>query len=119
MKTFLIFCLVFLAVSTPLRTEMFYREEVKTFGTLMKPGLPVIGGTVSFLNRDSDGAISLLLGTVMTCSVTRTMKYFIDSPRPDQQNNKSFPSGHSAEAFSAATFLNVRYGIRLTPSLAK
>ena len=33
-------------------------------------------------------------------------------PRPDGSNNKSFPSGHTATAFMAATMLHKEYGPR-------
>ena len=44
-----------------------------------------------------------MLATVFSLkSVTR-------EPRPDGSSNNSFPSGHTAQAFAAATFLNEEY----------
>lgn len=37
-------------------------------------------------------------------------KYIIEDERPDGSGNDSFPSNHTANAFAAATTLNVRYG---------
>jgi hypothetical protein len=40
---------------------------------------------------------------------TATVKRLADRPRPDGSNNYSFPSGHTANAFAAAEFLNQEY----------
>lgn len=40
---------------------------------------------------------------------TTTIKHLADRPRPDGSNNYSFPSGHTANAFAAAEFLNQEY----------
>lgn len=37
-------------------------------------------------------------------------KTLIHEQRPDKSDNKSFPSGHSANAFASATYLYKRYG---------
>ncbi|MCL2473817.1 MAG: phosphatase PAP2 family protein [Alphaproteobacteria bacterium] len=39
------------------------------------------------------------------------LKYSIDAKRPNGCDNRSFPSGHTAAAFSGATFIHKRYGI--------
>jgi len=40
---------------------------------------------------------------------TTTVKHLADRDRPDGSNNYSFPSGHTANAFAAAEFLNQEY----------
>ena len=40
---------------------------------------------------------------------TTTVKHLADRNRPDGSNNYSFPSGHTANAFAAAEFLNREY----------
>ncbi|MCX2480960.1 phosphatase PAP2 family protein [Pedobacter sp. MC2016-15] len=42
-------------------------------------------------------------------ATTGTIKRLADRPRPDGSNNYSFPSGHTANAFAAAEFLNQEY----------
>ncbi|MFA9459527.1 phosphatase PAP2 family protein [Thiohalorhabdus sp. Cl-TMA] len=39
-----------------------------------------------------------------------TLKYAIDEKRPDSEARNSFPSGHTAAAFSGASFIQRRYG---------
>ncbi len=42
--------------------------------------------------------------------VTQVGKALVDEDRPDDSDNDSFPSGHTANAFASATTLHRRYG---------
>ena len=42
--------------------------------------------------------------------MVQTLKFSVQRPRPDNSNNKSFPSGHAAAAFATASVLNRHYG---------
>ncbi len=46
-------------------------------------------------------------------AVSLVGKAFIDEQRPDKSGYDSFPSGHAANAFAAATTLNIRYGWKM------
>jgi membrane-associated phospholipid phosphatase len=49
--------------------------------------------------------------SIVTASVVGLAgKSLIDAERPDKSGNDSFPSNHTANAFAAATTLNLRYG---------
>lgn len=55
-----------------------------------------------------------------TVAAAELLKSTVHSTRPDGSDNKGFPSAHTAVAFSAATFLDRRYGQQhaaLTPLL--
>ena len=57
----------------------------------------------------SDGtALFILSEAIMTGSIS-VVKRMADRDRPDGSNNYSFPSGHTANAFAAAEFLNQEY----------
>jgi membrane-associated phospholipid phosphatase len=45
-------------------------------------------------------------------SVVYSLKYTVGEARPDTGNKNSFPSGHTAQAFTAATFLSKEYGYK-------
>ena len=49
---------------------------------------------------------ALMLGVVST------LKYTVGEMRPDTGRKNSFPSGHTAQAFTAATFLAKEYGYK-------
>ena len=51
----------------------------------------------------------LIKGEAMMFTISHSLKYATNMTRPDHSNNHSFPSGHTAQAFAAATFLSMEY----------
>jgi len=47
---------------------------------------------------------------ILSQALVQTVKFSVRRERPDESNNKSFPSGHSASAFATATVLHRHYG---------
>ena len=45
-----------------------------------------------------------------TYLVTRGLKHIVHEERPDESNEKSFPSGHTSQSFAAAATMHKRYG---------
>jgi len=70
-------------------------------------GLDVLGldSKTDFNNRTA----ILLKGELLMLATTFTLKSTTQIQRPDFSNNASFPSGHTAQAFAAATFLSEEY----------
>ena len=65
-------------------------------------------GVKSKHNITDGTALFILSEAIMTGSVF-AVKRLADRNRPDGSNNFSFPSGHTANAFAAAEFLNQEY----------
>ncbi|MFT3910460.1 MAG: phosphatase PAP2 family protein [Ferruginibacter sp.] len=55
----------------------------------------------------------LIKGELGMTAVTFLLKKYTHEQRPDLSNYASFPSGHTAQAFAAATFLSEEYKHRL------
>jgi membrane-associated phospholipid phosphatase len=54
---------------------------------------------------------ALLIKTeILMTAIVTPLKYSTHELRPDGSNHQSFPSGHTAQAFAAATFLHREYG---------
>ena len=66
-------------------------------------GVPAIRGD---WRGDLEAGGSLLLAT----GISYGLKHTIPEERPDHSSRRSFPSGHSADAFAAAATLENRYG---------
>lgn len=63
-----------------------------------------------YTKDDKDGLKQAAWSMGSTAVTTLTLKTLIDSERPDESDDDSFPSGHTGNAFSAATTLHRRYG---------
>ncbi|MGV6848388.1 MAG: phosphatase PAP2 family protein [Marinibacterium sp.] len=50
-----------------------------------------------------------------TLLAVEALKFLVSEQRPDGSNDKSLPSGHTALAFSAATYFDIRYGDEYKP----
>ena len=73
-------------------------------------GLNLAGvrGKNDFANRTA----LLLKSEVIVAALTFSLKKITAVPRPDTGQPTSFPSGHTAQAFAAATFMAKEYGHR-------
>jgi len=54
-------------------------------------------------------SVILVKGELLMMLSVNAIKYATREQRPDGSNNHSFPSGHTAQAFAAATFLSEEY----------
>lgn len=82
------------------------------------PGLLMLGlKTAGVEGRSSWGrmlASDAIAAGIMGLTVN-TLKQSVHKVRPDQSNNNSFPSGHTATAFMLATMLHKEYGQTRSP----
>lgn len=60
-------------------------------------------------------AASNAISAVFMAGLTNTLKYTVRERRPDGSSSNSFPSGHTATAFMAATILHKEYGQTQSP----
>ncbi len=81
-----------------------------TASTVMAAGLPALAGLATLGGNDAQGTRQLVLSTGSTLAATELLKHTVHARRPDGSDNKSFPSGHTAVAFSAVGFMDRRYG---------
>lgn len=73
-------------------------------------GLNVLG--VMGKNDVGNATVLLIKTEILTTAVVQGLKYATHEVRPDGSDDHSFPSGHTAQAFAAATFLHKEYGDR-------
>lgn len=82
------------------------------------PGAIVYGlNALGIKGHHTVGRASLSLGMSMAIMgiAVNSLKYSVKEPRPDGSANNSFPSGHTAMAFTMATFLHKEYGVYRSP----
>jgi membrane-associated phospholipid phosphatase len=66
-------------------------------------GVPLVHG-------DAEGIGSAMFSQAATKVVTNRLKDWTNTVRPDESDNRSFPSGHASASFAAAATLHKRYG---------
>ncbi|QZE13657.1 phosphatase PAP2 family protein [Halosquirtibacter laminarini] len=59
--------------------------------------------------------VSLGASVIIMGVAVNALKYTVKEPRPDGSASNSFPSGHTAMAFTMATFLHKEYGLYRSP----
>lgn len=67
-------------------------------------------GATLVIEDDYQGSWQLIKTGVVSRVAVEGLKYAIDKDRPDDSGDDSFPSGHTADSFAAATFIQQRYG---------
>lgn len=113
----ILFSLFFIfTVSLYAKTDYF-----KLYGNIFQ-FLPAMAGIYTLVEQDYEGLAYLAIGTASTLAITFAIKYsFVGisktkpkwagiSLRPNGIEYEGFPSGHTSSAFSAAGFMQRRYG---------
>lgn len=85
-------------------------DGIKTAGEILRIALPVAAGGYSLYREDYDGVLQLGVSEIFTEGTSLILQHFVHEQRPDKSDYKSFPSDSAAVAFSAASFMQIRYG---------
>ena len=88
----------------------FASDGVKTAGEILRIALPVAAGGFSLYKEDYDGVLQLGVSELFAEGSSLVLQHFIHEQRPDKSDYKSFPSDSAAVSFSAASYLQIRYG---------
>ena len=85
-------------------------DSIETAGQVLRIVLPVAAGGISLYKEDYDGVLQLGVSEIFSVGSSLVLQHFIKEQRPDKSDWRSFPSDSTAAAFSAASFLQIRYG---------
>jgi membrane-associated phospholipid phosphatase len=85
-------------------------DEIRTAGEILRIVLPVAAGGVALGKHDEHGFVQLDASELLAEGSSLLLQELIDEERPDKSDRHSFPSDSAAVAFSAASFLQIRYG---------
>ncbi|MCE9685572.1 phosphatase PAP2 family protein [Shewanella sp. AS16] len=85
--------------------------NLETSGDVLHLLLPAAAlGTTLVYEDGHEGTWQFSKAAVSSRLVVEGLKYAIDKQRPDASGDDSFPSGHAADSFMAASFIQQRYG---------
>ncbi|WP_024872918.1 phosphatase PAP2 family protein [Tolumonas lignilytica] len=85
------------------------KSRFTEYGDIASLALPAIAAGLSWQQDDNEGLIQFGEGYVATMATSEALKFSIHAKRPNGEDH-SFPSAHTASAFSAASYLQQRYG---------
>jgi membrane-associated phospholipid phosphatase len=97
------------------RSNIFFGENFKNGTDNFLPFVPIaqiyMGPVFGFKPKDNiyNRTVDLAVANTLTLAIVQVTKNLVRYERPDQSNNLSFPSGHSAIAFTTAALLYHQY----------
>jgi membrane-associated phospholipid phosphatase len=87
-----------------------HADGVKAAGEILRIALPVAAGGFSLYKEDYDGVLQLGVSELFAEGTSLILQHFVHEQRPDKSDYKSFPSDSAAVSFSAASYMQIRYG---------
>jgi membrane-associated phospholipid phosphatase len=84
-------------------------DKTETAGDVLGIALPATAFALTFTHDDPEGRVQFYKSFGSTVAATWLLKQTVHKERPDGSNDESFPSGHAAGAFQAASFVQRRY----------
>ncbi|MBX3619615.1 MAG: phosphatase PAP2 family protein [Rhizobacter sp.] len=85
-------------------------EGERRLGDTLSFALPAATLATELWRGDGAGAGQFTRSFALTLTATELLKRSTHVERPDGSNDESFPSGHAARAFAAATYVHARHG---------
>ena len=114
---YLIFTLIALLPAVPaqagsvnLKPLTSTEKHIETAGTAVAIAMPIAAAGISYFKDDTMGLAQLTVETALTVGTAYALKQIVKEERPDGSDFRSFPSGQTALAASASSYLWGRYG---------
>jgi len=103
-----IIMLIFLFITQ----NIFAKSNTEKIGDFLTFAIPAVAYGSTFYMDDEEGREQFYWAYGTTMATTVALKYTVREKRPDNDDEDSFPSGHTASAINGATFIHKRYGIK-------
>jgi membrane-associated phospholipid phosphatase len=85
-------------------------DTEREIGDVLSYAMPAAVLGFELYRGDKEGAWQFATSFAATTLATEALKRATNVERPDRTNDLSFPSGHAARAFSAASYIHRRHG---------
>ena len=113
----IVFCIIAMLMGT---NSLYAKSDIEAIGDVTQAIIPAYALGMTINEPGWTGTKEFVAQFAAMEIVVNGLKHFVPEERPDHSDKKSFPSGHSASAFSGAAFIHKRYGIKraIIPYLA-
>lgn len=111
----IIFTLLIIANTNITNAKTNLQSHIERTGDYIQVMIPTYALGLTMSEDGYEGAKQFTYSFLSTQATTEILKRLTQRKRPDfkiSDKKNSFPSGHTAAAFSGATFIHKRYGIR-------
>ncbi|MDR1285208.1 MAG: phosphatase PAP2 family protein [Campylobacteraceae bacterium] len=88
------------------------KSGVEEVGDYMQVVVPVYAFGMAMNEKDLEGVKQFAYSFAAMEASVYGLKGIVSEERPHSNNKNAFPSGHTASAFSGATFIHQRYGFK-------
>ena len=88
------------------------KSGMETAGDIGLFIVPAAAFTITLLKEDRQGTWRFTKGFLLSGAITYGLKVGINKPRPHDNGDHAFPSGHTSTTFQAASFIHKRYGFK-------
>lgn len=103
----------FILVTILVTSNLAYaKSTTETISDVFAVAVPATAYGATVYLDDKDGQMQFYKSYGVTMGSTFLLKYTVKEKRPDSNNKDSFPSGHTSSAFSGASFIHKRYGLK-------
>lgn len=104
---------LYLSIICCFPTVAYCESRTETAGTILQILIPAFALGYSAHIKDYEGCKQLLKSSGSTFITTQILKVTVAEERPfqkEEEDGRTFPSGHTSFAFSGASYLHTRYG---------
>ncbi|WP_157366578.1 phosphatase PAP2 family protein [Aquimarina agarilytica] len=88
------------------------KSLIETTGDVFLVTIPTVTFGTTLILGDKKGATQFIKSFVLNQVITLSLKVGINKPRPKNNGDFGFPSGHTSTAFQGASFIHRRYGFK-------
>lgn len=112
MLTFRQCMLTLVLASAFLSSNVSASDNAEKLGDILYVLLPTTAYGSTFYHHDKEGRKQFYKSIATNTVATLALKNTVKKQRPNGEDNKAFPSGHTSTSFQSAVFLHKRYGLK-------
>ncbi|TVZ27692.1 PAP2 superfamily protein [Gillisia sp. Hel_I_86] len=87
-------------------------KTIETSGDIFLFALPAAAFGTTLILKDKEGSWQFTKAFLVNEAVTFGLKIALNKPRPYNNGDNAFPSGHTSTTFQSASFIHRRYGFK-------